>query len=35
MPQEHLDRLGAVDASFLLQEGANTHMQIGCVATFS
>jgi WS/DGAT/MGAT family acyltransferase len=35
MPQEHLDRLSAVDASFLLQEGANTHMQIGCVATFT
>src|SRR5437764_11047760 len=35
MPQEHLDRLSAVDASFLLQEGANTHMQIGCVATFA
>src|SRR5712671_6203412 len=35
MPQEHLDRLSAVDASFLLQEGANTHMQIGCVATFN
>ncbi|MDX6660524.1 MAG: diacylglycerol O-acyltransferase / wax synthase, partial [Solirubrobacteraceae bacterium] len=35
MPQEHLDRLSAVDASFLLQEGPNTHMHIGCVATFS
>ena len=35
MPQEHLDRLSAVDASFLLQEGASTHMQIGCVATFA
>jgi diacylglycerol O-acyltransferase / wax synthase len=35
MSQEHLDRLSAVDASFLLQEGANTHMHIGCVATFA
>src|SRR2546423_3302835 len=34
MPQEHLDRLSAVDASFLLQEGDGTHMHIGCVATF-
>jgi diacylglycerol O-acyltransferase len=34
MPQEHLDRLSAVDASFLLQEGPSTHMHIGCVATF-
>jgi diacylglycerol O-acyltransferase len=34
MAQEHLDRLSAVDASFLLQEGTNTHMHIGCVATF-
>src|SRR5437763_3226983 len=32
MAQEHLDRLSAVDASFLLQEGAGTHMHIGCVA---
>jgi diacylglycerol O-acyltransferase / wax synthase len=30
----HLDRLSAVDASFLLQEGASTHMHIGGVATF-
>jgi diacylglycerol O-acyltransferase / wax synthase len=35
MPQEHLDRLSAVDASFLLQEGPSTHMHIGCVATFT
>jgi diacylglycerol O-acyltransferase / wax synthase len=32
--QQHLDRLSAVDASFLIQEGANTHMHIGGVATF-
>src|SRR5919204_552047 len=30
----HLDRLSGVDASFLLQEGASTHMHIGAVATF-
>jgi WS/DGAT/MGAT family acyltransferase len=30
----HLDRLSGVDASFLLQEGAGTHMHIGGVATF-
>jgi diacylglycerol O-acyltransferase / wax synthase len=34
MSQEHLDRLSAIDASFLLQEGASTHMHIGGVATF-
>jgi WS/DGAT/MGAT family acyltransferase len=34
MPQQHLDRLSAVDASFLHQESANTHMHIGGVATF-
>ena len=34
MAQEHLDRLSAVDASFLLQEGGGTHMHIGCVAAF-
>jgi WS/DGAT/MGAT family acyltransferase len=34
MPQRHLDRLSAVDASFLLQEGSTTHMHIGGVATF-
>jgi diacylglycerol O-acyltransferase len=32
--QQHLDRLSGVDASFLLQEGASTHMHIGGVATF-
>jgi WS/DGAT/MGAT family acyltransferase len=29
MPQRHLDRLTAVDASFLHQEGPNSHMHIG------
>ena len=29
MAQRHLDRLTAVDASFLHQEGANSHMHIG------
>ncbi|HEV7460670.1 MAG TPA: hypothetical protein VGN78_09045 [Solirubrobacteraceae bacterium] len=28
MQQEHLDRLSAVDASFLLQESPGTHMQV-------
>ena len=32
MPQDHLDVLTAVDASFLHQEGANTHMHIGGLA---
>ena len=32
MTQEHLDTLSAVDASFLHQEGENTHMHIGGVA---
>jgi len=32
--QQHLDRLSAMDASFLLQEGDATHMHIGGVATF-
>src|ERR687886_693539 len=27
--QAHLDRLSAVDAAFLAQEGPNTHMHIG------
>jgi diacylglycerol O-acyltransferase / wax synthase len=30
--QEHLDSLSGVDASFLHQEGANTHMHIGGIA---
>ena len=34
MPQRHLDRLSAVDAAFLHQEGDNTHMHIGGVARF-
>src|SRR3954469_8628542 len=29
LPQQHLDRLTAVDASFLHQEGPTTHMHIG------
>jgi diacylglycerol O-acyltransferase len=29
MPQRHLDRLTAVDASFLHQEGPNSHMHVG------
>ncbi len=29
MPQRHLDRLTAVDASFLHQEGAYSHMHVG------
>ncbi len=29
MPQRHLDRLTAVDASFLHQEGAHSHMHVG------
>jgi WS/DGAT/MGAT family acyltransferase len=32
--QEHLDRLTAVDASFLTNEGPNTHMHVGAVAIF-
>ena len=32
MAQDHLDSLSAVDASFLHQEGANTHMHIGGIA---
>ncbi|MCX6387974.1 MAG: wax ester/triacylglycerol synthase family O-acyltransferase [Solirubrobacterales bacterium] len=31
MAQQHLDRLTAVDASFLAQEGSNSHMHIGAV----
>jgi diacylglycerol O-acyltransferase len=34
MAQQHLDRLSAVDAGFLHQEGASTHMHIGAVALF-
>ena len=31
MPQEHLDRLSAVDASFLVQEGSESHMHVGAL----
>ena len=31
--QQHLDRLSAIDAAFLHQEGPNTHMHIGGVVT--
>ncbi len=34
MAQQHLDRLTAVDASFLHQEGATSHMHIGAVTIF-
>jgi diacylglycerol O-acyltransferase / wax synthase len=34
MPQAHGDRLSAVDAGFLAQEGANSHMHIGAVMVF-
>jgi diacylglycerol O-acyltransferase len=34
MGQEHGDRLTAVDAGFLAQEGPNAHMHIGAVALF-
>jgi WS/DGAT/MGAT family acyltransferase len=34
MPQEHFDRLTAIDASFLHQEGPNSHMHVGAVARF-
>jgi WS/DGAT/MGAT family acyltransferase len=32
--QQHLDRLSAVDAAFLHQEGSTTHMHIGGIALF-
>ena len=35
MAQRHMDRLSAVDAGFLHQEGATTHMHIGSVAIFA
>jgi diacylglycerol O-acyltransferase / wax synthase len=31
--QEHLDRLTAVDASFLVQEGPDSHMHVGALVT--
>src|SRR3954454_17022768 len=34
MPQEHFDRLTAIDASFLHQEGQNSHMHVGAVTIF-
>jgi diacylglycerol O-acyltransferase / wax synthase len=34
MAQQHLDRLTAVDASFLHQEGASSHMHVGAVLVF-
>jgi WS/DGAT/MGAT family acyltransferase len=34
MAQQHLDRLTALDASFLHQEGAESHMHIGALTTF-
>jgi diacylglycerol O-acyltransferase len=34
MPQQHLDRLTSIDASFLHQEGAASHMHIGGVLLF-
>jgi WS/DGAT/MGAT family acyltransferase len=34
MPQQHLDRLTAIDASFLHQEGPSSHMHVGALATF-
>jgi diacylglycerol O-acyltransferase len=35
MPQQHLDRLTSIDASFLHQEGPASHMHIGGVLLFS
>ncbi|HET9719798.1 MAG TPA: wax ester/triacylglycerol synthase family O-acyltransferase [Solirubrobacteraceae bacterium] len=34
MAQQHLDRLTSIDASFLHQEGQNSHMHIGGVLVF-
>jgi diacylglycerol O-acyltransferase / wax synthase len=34
MPQQHLDRLTAVDASFLAQEHATSHMHVGALTIF-
>jgi WS/DGAT/MGAT family acyltransferase len=33
MAQEHLDRLSALDASFLHQEGPDSHMHVGALVT--
>lgn len=35
MPQQHLDRLTSIDASFLHQEGPAAHMHIGAVLLFA
>jgi diacylglycerol O-acyltransferase / wax synthase len=34
MAQDHFDRLTAIDASFLHQEGDNSHMHVGAVSIF-
>ena len=34
MPQGHLDRLSSIDASFLTNEGSNSHMHVGAVMIF-
>jgi diacylglycerol O-acyltransferase / wax synthase len=34
MTQDHFDRLTAIDASFLHQEGHNSHMHVGAVSIF-
>ncbi len=34
MAQQHFDRLSAIDASFLHQEGENSHMHVGAVTIF-
>jgi len=34
MAQEHLDRLTAIDASFLAQEGSASHMHVGAMTMF-
>jgi diacylglycerol O-acyltransferase / wax synthase len=34
MAQQHLDRLTAIDASFLHQEGPTSHMHVGALARF-
>jgi diacylglycerol O-acyltransferase / wax synthase len=34
VPQQHLDRLSSIDASFLAQEGPTSHMHIGGVLIF-
>jgi diacylglycerol O-acyltransferase len=34
MPQQHLDRLTSIDASFLHQEGRDSHMHVGGVLLF-